>query len=358
MSAAASPSVPPSSPAAAPAAPPPMPPEAVLMQLVAGKWLSKAVSWAARLGVADHLVAGPRPVAELATLTGTHPEALYRLLRATASAGVFAETGDRRFALTPMGELLRSGVAGSLRNFCAMIHDRWQDLAWAEMGHALRTNTSGATKALGRQVFAWFEDNPEAAALFDGAMVDMGSRTVQAVLEAFDFTGIGVLADVGGGRGHFAAAIARKTPGLKAVVFDRPQVAEGAARLLAEQGVADRVRFEAGDFFQAVPAGADAYFASHIIHDWNDQVSGGILRRCRTALGSRPGRMLLCETVIPPGNEPHFGKLLDLEMLMAADAGKERTEAEFAALFAGAGWRLNRIVPTRSPVCVIEALPA
>jgi hypothetical protein len=327
------------------------PPEAVITQMIFGKWVAMALSVAAKLRVADALAAGPQSVAELAAETDTHAPSLYRLLRALASVGVFAEGPDGRFGQTPLSEVLRSDVPGSMRavaDYCGA------DWSWRPWGHLLETVRTGETAfdaVFGEQAFAYLAKHPAESAVFNEGMTGFSMQESPAVAEAYDFSPFGTVVDVGGGHGHLLCTVLNLYPGPKGIVFEAPHVAAGATSRIAEVGLSDRCRVEVGDFFAAVPAG-DAYLMKHIIHDWPDDKAATILRNCRAA--AMPGaKLVLVEMVIPPGNDPSPGKLLDLEMLVIA-SGKERTEAEYAELLAGAGWKLTRIVPTKSPASVIE----
>jgi O-methyltransferase domain len=329
------------------------PPEAVLTQMAFGALLTQALYVAARLGIADLLAAGPRPVAELAAETGTHERSLYRVLRSLAGAGVFAEVAPQTFGLTPLAEPLRAGVSGSMRNGLIFMGEQWHFNVWSNMMHSVRTGRPAWGNTHGAEVFEYFAANPEHAEIFNGAMTDMSVVTAPAVVEAYDFSGFGTLADIAGGHGYLLAQILKAAPGLSGVLFDVPPVVEGAAALLEREGVGGRVERVAGDFFASVPR-AGAYIMKHIIHDWDDERAGLILRNINAAMGA-DGRVLIVETIVPEGNGPHYSKVLDLEML-TSPGGIERTAEEYAALLASAGLKLARIVPTRSPFSIIEAV--
>jgi hypothetical protein len=331
------------------------PPEAVLTQMAFGALLTQALYVAAKLGVADLLAAGPRPVSELAAATGTHERSLYRVLRSLAGAGVFREAGERVFELTPLAEPLRSDAPASVRNGMIFMGEQWHFQVWGNMMHSVRTGRPAWGHTHGAEVFEYFAANPDHGEIFNGAMTDMSAATAPVVVEAYDFSGFRQLADIAGGHGYLLAQILKANPGLSGVLFDVPQVVEGAGPLLEREGVAGRVERVAGDFFASVPA-ADAYVLKHIIHDWDDERAALILKNINAAMGPE-GRVLIVETVVPEGNEPHYSKLLDLEML-ASPGGVERTAGEYAALLAAAGLRLSRIVPTRSPFSVVEAVRA
>ena len=330
---------------------PPLPPEAVISQMIFGKWVAMALSVAAKLRVADTLAAGPKAVAELAEKTGTHAPSLYRLLRALASVGVFAEDAEGRFCQTPLSEVLRSDVPGSMRAVADYCGADWSWRPWGKLLESVRTGRTAFDDVFGEQAFEYLAKHPAESAVFNEGMTGFSLQESPAVAEAYDFSPFGTVVDVGGGHGHLLCTILKKYPGPRGVVFDAPHVVEGAAPRIAEAGLSDRCRALGGDFFRSVPAG-DAYVMKHIIHDWADDKATTILRNCRAA--ANPGaKLLLVEMVISPGNEPSPGKLLDLEMLVIA-SGKERTEAEYAELLAGAGWKLTRIEATKSATSVIE----
>jgi hypothetical protein len=328
----------------------PQPPEAVLTQMIFGKWVAMALSVAAKLRVADALADGPKSVAGLAAETGTHAPSLFRLLRALASVGVFAEE-DGLFRQTPLSEVLRSGVPRSMRAVADYCGADWSWRPWGRLLETVRTGKTAFDEVFGEQAFDYLGKHPEESAVFNEGMTGFSMQESPAVAEAYDFSPFGTIVDVGGGHGHLLCTILKNCPGPKGVVFDAPHVAEGATSRIAGAGLQDRCRAEGGDFFKGVPAG-DAYLMKHIIHDWADDKSTTILRNCRAAANPR-AKLILVEMVIPPGNGPSPGKLLDLEMLVIA-SGKERTEEEYAQLLAGAGWRLTRVVPTRSAASVVE----
>ena len=328
---------------------------AVLTQMAFGALLTQALYVAARLGVADLLAAGPRPVAGLAAETNTHERSLYRVLRSLAGAGVFRETEPKTFALTPLAEPLRSDAPDSVRNGMIFMGEEWHFRVWGDMMHSVRTGRPAWGRTHGAEVFDYLAANPAHAEVFNNAMTDMSVITAPAVVEAYDFSSFGTLADIAGGHGYLLAQILKANPGLKGLLFDVPPVVEGAGALLEREGVAARVEKVAGDFFASVPR-ADAYIMKHIIHDWDDERAGLILKNINAAMGPE-GRVLIVEVVVPEGNEPHYAKLLDLEML-ASPGGIERTAEEYAELLAGAGLRLTRIVPTTSPFSVVEAVRA
>lgn len=331
------------------------PPHAVLHDILSGMMVARATHVAAELGVADLLRDGAKSVDELAQATGTHAPSLYRLLRALASQGVFAEVEARRFEQTPASRLLRSDVEGSLRDFSRMMGDEWRWKTWRELGHSVRTGECAFRRGnQGLSLWDYFGLHPEPGELFSRAMSSFGASLIQPILDAYDFSSFGSIADLGGAHGSMLAAILDKHPGLKGVLFDLPPVIE-RARSVFPAALADRCDFVAGDFFEAVPQGAGAYLLRLVVHDWDDEHVLRILGSCRRAM--RPdARLLVIEQIIPPGNDAHYAKLLDLEMLVVL-GGRERTEAEFRALFEATGFELARTVPTETPFFVIEGVP-
>jgi O-methyltransferase domain len=328
-----------------------LPANVVMMQMLTAKWVSASLSVVAELGIADLLAQGDKTADELADAVSAHGPSLYRVLRALASVGVFAETEGRRFTLTPLAECLRSNVPNSTREFARFVAIPAASGSWDQLMHSVKTGETGLRKAFAaKNVFDYLREHPEEAVIFDGAMTDNSRRTAPAVAEAYDFGRFQQLVDVAGGHGLLLTTILQRFPSLKGVLFDLPDVIAGAKNTLA-----DRVKMIGGSFFEAVPAGADAYILKHIIHDWDDERALAILQNIRRAI-QPSGRVLIVEVVIAPGNEPSFGKLLDLEMLVIP-GGRERTGAEFRDLLAGAGFRLAEIHETAAHTSIIEGVP-
>ncbi len=328
----------------------------LLSQLLFGKQLFYCLSGVARLGVADHMDGEPKPVEEIAAAVGAHAPSLYRAMRALASVGVFREEEEgRRFALTQAGMLLKSDATGTARYFATMFGDEWTTRAYERITDVLCTGEDGVTQAYGKDVFDVLADKPEQLAAFQAAMSSSSVLGGEAVAAAYDFSGIERLADVGGGHGGLLAAILARYPKMQGVLFDRPEVVAGVTPGRFD-GCEDRIAIEPGSFFERVPDGCDAYIMKHIIHDWGDEQCRTILKLMRERLPAN-GRVLVCDMVVSDEPGPTPAKLLDIEMLVVTVGGKERTEAEFRDLFASAGLKLNRIVPTARPICVIEAVP-
>ena len=330
-------------------------PEQFLTQLAFGALMTQALYVAARLGIADLLAEKPQPIDMLAQATNTHGQALYRVLRSLASVGVFQEIEPKVFALTPYAEPLRSDTPSSMRSGAIFMGEEWHWRVWGNLLYSVQTGKTAWGHVHGAEVFDYFAANPEQAEIFNRAMTDMSTGVAPAIVEAYDFSGFDTLADIAGGHGYLLAQVLKANPQLKGILFDVPPVIAGAAAMLEKEGVADRVEKVSGDFFASVPQ-ADAYMMKHIIHDWDDERSIKILSNINAAMTAH-GKVLIIETVVPPGNEPNYSKLLDLEML-ASPGGLERTAEEYRDLLAGAGLRLTRIVPTRSPFSIIEAVKA
>jgi hypothetical protein len=329
----------------------PIPPEAHLTQLIFGALTTQALYVAAKLGIADLLAEEPRPVSELAAATGSHEQSLYRVLRSLESAGVFREIEPRVFALTELAEPLRADAPASMRNGVIFMGEAWHWRVWGEMLHSVRTGAPAWGHVHGAEVFDYFAAHPDHGEIFNSAMTDMSMGTAPAVVEAYDFSGAKTIADIAGGHGYLLSRVLAANPHARGILFDVNSVIAGAS--LEQDGIAERVEKIAGDFFREVPGGADVYMMKHIIHDWDDERAGLILRNIRRSMPPH-GKVLLIETVVPEGAAPHYSKLLDLEMLVSP-GGVERTAEEYRELLRGAGLRLTRIIPTRSPYSIIEA---
>lgn len=324
-----------------------------MLNMIAGFWVSRAVWAAAELGLADKL-STPRTADDLAKELNLHGRSLYRLMRALASVGVFHEHADGRFENTPVSATLKSDAPDSVRALARSELGASHYPAWGEILFSLQTGRPSFDKVYGMPVFEWFAKNPERSDVFNQSMSEL-TRTVEpAVLEAYDFADCGTLVDVGGCFGSLLISILNKHKTLKGVVFDAPNVVEGAKAEIKKTELTDRLTTAAGDFFRAVPAGGDTYLMKHIIHDWTDEQCVTILKHCHAVM--KPGsRVLILDQVIPGPNEASLGKFSDLIMLQLP-GGLERTAAEFETLLQQSGFKLNRIVPTKSPVSIIEGV--
>lgn len=335
-----------------------LPPPAGMLLLVTSKWVSQAVHVAAELGIADLLSDGPLTVDELATKAGAQPQPLYRVIRAIASYGVFAELPDRRITNTPMSEYLRTDVPGTVRHMARM---EGADFTWrphGELLHTVRTGDPAFDYVFGQQIFDYLAAHPHEEDIFNQAMTSFTEQSADAIVADYDFSWYPVITDLGGGQGQLLAAILRANPGVRGVLVDRAPVVASAERTLEHSDVRGRVSFVAGDFFGEIPAGSDAYVLRTCLHDWNDEECVTILRNVRAAIGDRnDARVLILESVLQPGNAFDVGKLIDLEML-ALTSGLERTESQWADLLERAGFTLAGITETEPPLSVIEGRPA
>jgi hypothetical protein len=332
----------------------PLPPDAFLGQVAFGAMMSQALYVAAKLGVADLLAAGPQTIKELAAAARAHERSLYRLLRSLSSIGIFAQTEPKVFSNTPYSEALRSDVPNSMRNGVIFMGEDWHWRVWSNMLYSVQTGKPAWERTHGAEVFKYLAQNPREAEIFNNAMTDISVNTAPAVTEAYDFSGINLLTDIAGGHGYLLAQVLKANPAMRGILFDVAPVIAGAGRLIEKEGVAERVEKVSGDFFAAVPSGADAYMMKHIIHDWDDERASRILRNINQAMAER-GKVLIIEVVVPEGDEPHYSKLMDLEMLVSP-GGVERTANEYRELLGAAGLQLARIIPTRSPFSIIEAV--
>lgn len=331
-----------------------IPPAAQLMEMIFSPVPAQALSVAAKLGVADLLKDQAKSADELAPALGVKARPLYRLLRALASVGIFNEDQSGRFHLTPLAEPLRSDAQHSVRDFAIYFGADWHRRVYGELGYSVQTGLPAFEKIYGKPFFDYLAENPAPAEDFNNAMTSHSASDSAAVVNAYDFTGINKLVDVGGGHGALIAAILANNPQINGVLFDAPHVVARANDTLATHGVSRRCETVGGDFFASVPSGGDAYILRHIIHDWDDERALTILKNCHQAMAEN-GRLLVVEIVITEGNAPSLGKFLDLAMMVLVNSF-ERTAAEYGALFAQAGFKITRIVPTASPHSVIEAV--
>jgi hypothetical protein len=330
---------------------PGVPPSAQMVQLVAGYQISQALYVVAILGVADRLADGPRPVAEVADSVGAQPDVLRRLLRILASFGVFEQVDDDTFGLTPLGQTLTSTSPTSALDFVIMSVECGY-APFGELLHTARTGQPAAEHLHGQPFFDWLAAQPDKVDRFTRAMANLNAGVKLAAIPCVDIAGSRTVVDLGGADGSMLIQLLAGQPAVRGVVFDLPHVVPAAHANLKHHGLDDRVEAVGGDFFESVPTG-DTYLFGFILHDWNDDECIRILTNVRAA-GEPGAKIRAVECVMPPGPEPHMAKVMDLAMLGFV-TGKERTSGEWAELFARAGFRLERIVPTPSPVSVLEA---
>lgn len=326
-----------------------------IAQMLTGYWISQSLYVAAKLELADRIADGPKSPEELAASVGADARSLYRLLRALASVGVFSEDAQGRFDQTPASEVLRRDVPGSKWAIAVMFGEEHYQ-AWGKLLDCIRTGQTGFEMIYGQPIFPYLAENPEPARVFDAAMTSIHGHETDAILDAYDLSGVGTLADIGGGNGTMILGALHRHPSLKGLLFDLPGVVDRARSAIEAAGLTARCESIGGNFFQSIPPGVDAYLLRHIIHDWDDDQATLILRNIREVMRN-DSRVLIVETIVPRGNDPAFVKLLDLNMLVLP-GGLERTEDQYRNLLASAGLTLNRIVPTSGGVDVIEGRPA
>jgi len=326
-----------------------------VMQLASGMGFTAALQPIARMGIADLLADGPLSVKDLAQKTNSNADALYRVMRLLSSAGVFAELPGREFALTPMSELLRVDSPTSLRDYVLWVSNNFHFKVWTEMAHSIRTGQPAVEKVYGKPAFEAIFGDPQVAYDFNAAMTCFSRLIAPALLAAYDFSGIGTLMDVAGGHGAILCEVLSRYPEMKGILFDLPNVIEEATCHICSLKMEHRCETVTGDFFENIPAGADAYYMQHIIHDWADEPALKILGNCRRALEGRAGgRLIVLDSVLAEDSAPSPAKWLDLEMLLMP-GGRERTEREWRQLFATAGFEITDIVPVQMSTSVIEA---
>jgi hypothetical protein len=314
-----------------------------LLDLIGGFRLSQMVAIVARLRIADHLRDGPRTARALAQLTDSDPDALYRVLRTLASIGVFAEEGPDLFRLTAMGDWLRSDVPGSVRIAAEVVGEDWMWRPWGALAHTVRTGETAFDALYGQDTWTWFGGHPDAARLFDSLMDEITLADAEAIVASFDFGAHRTIVDVAGGRGVLLAEILRHTPGARGILFNVPAVIE-SARLTVPPALEDRIELASGDFFRAVPAGADLYILKNILHDWADGDATRILVVCRKAMAPQ-ARLLIIEHIVCAPNERCAGKVGDVQM-MVRTGGRNRSIAELTKLLTAAGFPQPVAQPT------------
>jgi len=332
-----------------------MRPEDVLKQFSNSQVVSRLIYVVARLGIADLLKDGPRSYKQLAESTKVHPHSLYRVLRTLASVGVFSEIEAGLFEQTPAGSLLQSDIVGSQRALAMLFWEPWWRQGWDELLDCVKTGKVAFDRVHGMSLFDFLSGNAEASDLFNRAMTSFTEKESDSILPAYNFSGFTRIVDVGGGHGGFIRAVLGAYPQIEGVVLDLPHTIEEAKRIVREKSVENRCFFAAGDFFEWVPEGGDLYTLKSIIHDWDDDRAVEILRNCRRAIRQN-GRLLMVERVLPTGNEPSAGKIMDIVMMVNL-GGVERSATEYRALLEKADFRMVQIIPTASAVSIIECVP-
>jgi hypothetical protein len=331
-------------------------PRRAMMHMIHGFMLSQAIYVAAKLGIADLLQDGPRTGEELASATCMHAPSLYRILRTLAAIGVFTETEPGLFALSPMGETLRTNVVGSLRPLAICMGGQCNWQAWGDILHSVKTGESAFEHVFGTAFFQHLERNPDNSKMFVEAINCCATLYNEAIVAAYDFSRFKKIVDVGGGEGRLISAILKANEGVRGMLFDTPNLTPGATRLFKREGIAELAETAAGDFLEAVPEGGDAYLLKHIIHDWDDARAIEILKNCRRAM-SVDARLLLMEEIITPDSEFAPAKILDIQQMLM-QGGRERSLEEYRQLLEAAGFELIQVISTQSNLSIIESKPA
>lgn len=330
-----------------------LPPEAVMMQMASGYWMTQLIYAAAKLGIADLLKSGPKSCEEIASATGTNPKSIYRVLRTLAGAGVFAETEHGHFTLTPLAASLQSGVPGSMRAMAVMFGEE-QYQAWGNILYTLQTGESSFEHMYGVPMFKYFVDNPEPGEIYEEAMTSVSAAEKAEILKSYDFSYIKKLVEVGGGHGSFISSILLANPHMKGVLFDQPYVIEGA-HIIKDLGLEDRCEQIAGNFYESVPSGGDAYSLKHVLHGCSDEQSITVLKNCHKAMVDN-GKLLIVERIVGSGPDSFLAKFLDVNMMLLVKGGCERTEAEYRNIIEASGFKVTRVVPSKSGTSVIESI--
>ena len=328
-----------------------LPPHVEMMKFILGKWISKPIYVVSNLRIADILSDGPKSIEELSKLANVHSSSLFRIMRALACLGIFSETNDGRFELTPMAECLKSDA---LRPISLMMHSDWHDKAWDNLLESVKTGEKAFDKVHGMPIFDWFRENPQAAQIYNEANAIKAITSHRSIIGAYDFSEISSLTDIGGGNGALMVEILKANPFLRGVVADLPSVVQTAKDYIRNEGFESRCKAVKCDIFNKIPVGSDAYLVSHILHDWEDEKCLTILGNLYKAMKSGT-KLLVVESLIPSGNEFSIAKLLDIEVFVMG-GGRERTENEFQDLFESAGFDLSKVMPTDGSVSIIEGI--
>ena len=330
-------------------------PAVVLRELMSGMRVTQLIYVAAKLGIADLLKDGSKSIDKLASKVGAHPRALYRVLRALASMGIFAEVGDRKFELTALAEPLQDRVPGSVRARAILNGAEVYWKPWGDLLNCVKTGDAPFNRVFGMSFWEYLTRNAEAGTIFNKSMSANTEQSANAVDEAYDFSGVNRVIDLAGGRGTLIAAILKKYPQVQGVLTDLPPVANEAKAFIESEGLEDRCEIIGGDYFESVPSGADIYILKSIIQSEEDDSVVAVLKNCRRAMGNH-ARLLIVDLIMSPHGSPSPANVYDVQM-MVIGGGLLRTELEFGTLVEKGGFKLNRVLPTRSELSIIEGVP-
>lgn len=328
-----------------------------VMQMLAGKWVSSAVSAAATFGIADVLKDHPRTAEEIAVQAGMKLDGVRRLMRVLLSLGLFELDAEGRYWTNELAKYLEADAQPSLLAMAKLMAAREEMQAWVEFPSSLRTGQSGFHQAHGMEKFPYLAGHEAYGELFNAAMTSFSSAQIDAILERYSFEEFTSVIDVGGGHGHLLADILGKHSKLLGCLFERSQVLEPAKNYLRQAEVLDRCALVEGDFFDQLPVGHDVYLFKHVIHDWDDNHATEILRNCRAVM-KRNACVLVIEMILEDGPDALMSQFLDLEMMVMTPGGRQRTILEYAELFGQSGFQLTRVIQTSAAVSIIEGRPA
>ena len=330
-----------------------------LRELITRYFISRALYAVAAVDVAGALARASKSTDELATELGVHAPSLYRILRALAAHGIFHEDDAGCFSNTPMSELLRQDVAGSLRDLALLFGHETSWRSWEAIVHTLKSGEAAFEHTYGEKFFDYLQIHPDTAAMFDRAMVSASSTAIEAVLEAYDFSGLRSLVDVAGGVGAGLCSIVQATPGLHGILFDLPHVADRALEFIARQRLNDRCEFIAGSFFESVPGEGDIYTLARVLLNWPDEDVVKILRTLRRSMRNGTKLLILDYVLNEPDHPAYRGSILQDLSLFVTFGGAYRTRQEWLALIKAGSFRLLSIrqAPQPSFLTVIEVEP-
>lgn len=330
-------------------------PEDTLRQLINSQVISRLIYVVAKLGIADFIKNGPMSCEQLAESANTNPNSLYRVLRTLASVGVFSETETGIFEQTQMSKLLESDIAGSQRAVAMLVWKPWWRQGWDELLYSVETGKVGFDRVHGMGLFEYLSRNADASDLSNKAMASFTGQEIDSILSAYDFNNFAKIIDIGGGNGALICAVLKRYPQIKGTLFDLPFAVKKARELLKDKLDANNYDLIEGDFFESVPVGGNLYILKSVIHDWDNEHAITILKNCHRAMNGN-GRLLVIERVIPSGNVPSPGKIMDIVMMVNL-GGHERTASEYKTLLNDSGFKLNGIIPTGSAMNIIECVP-
>jgi len=327
-----------------------------LFDIIQNLSLARCLYVVTDLNIADLLKNGPKPVSELAEITKTHEQSLYRVMRALASRGIFKENRDETFQLTAISKKLKEGK-GSWKYFVLqhLGNNNWELLK--ELDYSVKTGKNSAEKVLGMSVFEYLDKNPDRNEIFNRSMSSSSDIASAAIISAYNFSGFKNIIDIGGGQGYLLSAILSKNTLAQGIVFDLPNAVSGTMENFEKFDVVDRAQAKPGDFFAEVPKGGDVYILKSILHDWEDNDCVRILKNIHSAINEN-GKLLVVEFIIENNNKPSISKMSDIQMLVSTKGGRERTVQEFKEIFTEAGFNIRRVINTVAPFCIIEGMKA